>query len=172
MQQRFRSAKAILKLVLLLAAAGQVTAQTEPREHGSVGLSVAVQSTDTAIRVPIWLSQTWVLTPGVAFAHATDLGTDIGAGLAIRRNLQVGRSAPYVGAAASVLSYSPDGGDGTLDFIVGFVVGGESFLNEDFSLGVEAQLNATISDENSLRFGNPDSSTFNTASSLYAAFYF
>lgn len=155
-----------------LAVAGVVSAQSESLEHGTVGLSVAVQSADSSIRMPLWLSQNWVLTPGIAFAHATNLGTDFGVGLAIRRNLRPGRSTPYLGVAASALNLSPDGADGTLDFVAGILIGGESFLNESFSVGVEAQVNATVSDENSLRFGNPDGSTFNSATSLYAAFYF
>lgn len=52
------------------------------------------------------------------------------------------------------------------------MLGGDYFLSPQFSLGVEAQFNFTISHENSQRFGNPDGTSFNTATAVNAAFYF
>ena len=41
-----------------------------------------------------------------------------------------------------------------------------------FSIGVEGQVNAAISDDASSRFGNPGGTNINTATAVLAAFYF
>lgn len=55
---------------------------------------------------------------------------------------------------------------------MGGAVGAEAFLVPSFSLGVEAQLNATFSDDNSARFGNPGNLNLNTAAAVTATVYF
>lgn len=61
-------------------------------------------------------------------------------------------------------------GDGGRD--IGIGVGGEYFLGDKFSVGVEAQLNATHSSKTSSRFGNPGGWNINTASAVLATVYF
>ncbi len=46
------------------------------------------------------------------------------------------------------------------------------FLAESFSLGVEAQLNVSLSGDGSTRFGNPGGTNINSAMGVFAAVYF
>ena len=62
--------------------------------------------------------------------------------------------------------------DTKVDIILGIAFGAEYFLDEHFSIGVEAQGNLTQSDEKSIRFGNPDGTNFNTATMITATVYF
>jgi hypothetical protein len=66
----------------------------------------------------------------------------------------------------------PGEGDSVTDIIAGLGFGGDFFLDEQFSLGVELQGNFTFSDEGSMRFGNPGGINFNTASQITASIYF
>ncbi len=50
--------------------------------------------------------------------------------------------------------------------------GGEYFFSSSFSVGIEAQLNLTFSDKNSVRFANPGGTNLNTGSVIYASIYF
>ncbi|MFO7445471.1 MAG: hypothetical protein R6W90_03855 [Ignavibacteriaceae bacterium] len=76
------------------------------------------------------------------------------------------------GAKAVFLLYSPSEGESVTDYLLGLVGGGGYFFNPQFSIGVEAQLNFSISNENSIRFGNPDKTNINTAAAIYASIYF
>lgn len=66
----------------------------------------------------------------------------------------------------------PDDGDPITDYIVGLLGGGEYFFSANFSVGIEGQLNISISDENSSRFSNPKGTNVNTASVIFATIYF
>jgi hypothetical protein len=59
-----------------------------------------------------------------------------------------------------------------IDILGGLAFGGEYFLTDNFSFGVEAQGNLTKSDENSFRFGNPGKINFNTGTMISATIYF
>ena len=61
---------------------------------------------------------------------------------------------------------------GQTDIIGGVALGGEYFLSDHFSFGVEAQANVTRSDNQSFRFGNPGGLTLNTATAVLATVYF
>ncbi|MCK4462246.1 MAG: hypothetical protein KAW46_10605 [candidate division Zixibacteria bacterium] len=45
-------------------------------------------------------------------------------------------------------------------------------MQDHFSVGVEAQVNAVFSDEHSYLFGNPNGTNINTAAAVMATFYF
>ena len=67
---------------------------------------------------------------------------------------------------------SPKDSKGTTDFLAGITLGGEYFIHPQFSFGIEAQLNATFSDNSSYRFNNPGGTNLNTATAILANIYF
>jgi hypothetical protein len=156
---------------LALAGASSAAAQT-PVGAGTVGLSASVQDGQQGIALPIWVTEKFVLAPAVNVTHVGDVGTDLGIGALFRGNLRAGRAVPYLGLRVLVFMLSPEVGDSATDLVVGPTLGGEYFLGEALSLSVEAQLNIAKSDENSLRFGQPDATTINTATAVLATFYF
>jgi len=158
-QIRMRTLIVSILAVLLLSATGAM-AQPAP---GAYGLRANIQDADTGISLPIWMSGgKMVFEPAVSFVSVSDSGTDLGFGATLRFNLRQERVTPYFGVRALGYFFSPDNGDGTTDFLFGPVFGGEFFLDEGFSLSVESQLNVTVSDEASGRFGNPDGTTIST----------
>lgn len=80
--------------------------------------------------------------------------------------------APYAGGRIGILFFTSGNGSGTTGFLLGCAAGGEYYLDEHFSLSVEAQLNMTKSDDQSARFGNPGKWTANTAAAAFATIYF
>ena len=156
--------------VLVLAMA--VSAANAEDRTGMVGLSASIQESQLDIMLPIWASPRVVVTPSVSVIRVSDVVSDFGAGLMIRVNVQTGDAVPYLGARFGMLRRSPENIDATTDYYYGPAGGGEYFLSEHFSLGVEAQLNITKSDDNSTRFGNPGGTNINTATAVLATFYF
>lgn len=164
-----RSLQPVVMLIVLLAAAA-AWAQPAPGAHG---LRANLQNADTGISLPIWTENgKMVFEPAIALTHVSDAGTDLGVGALLRFNLRQDRVTPYFGIRVLGFFFSPEDGDGTTDFVLGPVFGGEFFLDEGFSLSVESQLNVTKSDEFSGRFGNPDGTTISTGTAVAAAVYF
>jgi len=157
--------------ILTSLICASTTAEPAPRA-GMVGLSASWQSGQTDILFPIWASEKLVVTPSLSVVHVTDFATDVGFALAARVNRGSGEAVPYFGVRFGAIHRSPDEGQGLTDFLVGAMLGGECFLRDHFSVGVEAQLNAVISDEHSFRFGNPNGTNINTAAAVSATFYF
>lgn len=165
----------LLVLILSLTIAMILTSATSAQKLnrvGKIGLSAAVQGEQMDVLVPIWASQNLALVPSVGFASASDAAKDLRLGLGIRGALRSGKLAPYVGARFQMFALMPDNGTTRTDWVVGPMFGGEYFFEEHFSVGVEAQLNIAFSDKYSLRFGNPDGTDVNTATTVMATFYF
>ena len=146
-------------------------AQTDKPAH-NIGLSASVQNSQFDVLLPLWMSNSFVLAPALGLAWTEDGGSDIAAGLAARFYTSRATLAPYFGVKGGVLYAAPNGGDGIMDYILGLAGGGEYFFHEQFSMGVEAQLNLAKSDDNSGRFGAPGRITINTASAIFATIYF
>jgi hypothetical protein len=169
----------ILAIILLL---GISTAYSQDTSKGnSFGISALVQDSQFDILFPIFLSESAVLAPAFGLLYATEVGSDLSLGLVGRFYLNKKVVRPFLGGRAGIILFNPTSNDddngqtdpeSTTDFLVGFLAGGEYFLNESFSFGVEAQLNATISDENSSRFGNPGGTNINTGAAVFATVYF
>ena len=144
----------------------------------SFGISALVQDSQFDILFPIPTSELIVVAPAVGFLYASEAGSDISFGLVGRFYLNNKVVRPFLRARAGLILFSPASEDGqtepesTTDYLVGFLAGGEYFLNEGFSFGIEAQLNAAISDENSIRFGNPGGTNINTGAAVFATVYF
>ncbi|HTY58186.1 MAG TPA: hypothetical protein VMF59_05185 [Bacteroidota bacterium] len=139
---------------------------------GRVGFSASIQGSQGDILVPVWITDSFSLAPSLGLVWAQDSGTDVRFAIVPRVYFRKDRIAPFIGGRIGVLVSSPSVGSSTTDWVVGLAAGGEYFLDDHFSLGVESQLNLSISDENSNRFGNPDGTTLNTAAAVYATFYF
>ena len=139
---------------------------------GKVGLSASVQNTQFDILVPIWVSDKTVMGPSFSFISVQDSGSDLGIGGFSRFYFQTEEIAPYFGMRAGAVFGIPGEGDTVVDIITGLAFGGEYFIDEQFSLGIEIQGNFTFSDEGSSRFGNPGGINFNTASLITASIYF
>lgn len=63
-------------------------------------------------------------------------------------------------------------GSTVTDTLFGLLFGAEYFLDQQFSVGGELQLNMTFSDKSSNRFGNPNGTNVNNGTALHATFYF
>ena len=161
----------MLFLTIAMVRNSATNAQELNRE-GKIGLSAALQGEQMDVLVPIWSTQNLAFVPSVGFASASDAAKDLRLGLGIRGALRSGKLAPYVGAHVQMFALMPDGGSTRTDWVVGPMFGGEYFFEEHFSVGVEAQLNFAFSDRYSLRFGNPDGTNINTATTVMATFYF
>ena len=158
------------------------TAIADETNGRKIGISAAIQTSQLDLMFPVWTSPKFVLVPSVALVKMTDVGTDIGLGMLFRFNTREGKVVPYFGFRGVAFIYSSDepavfpdlddDSDSTTDFVVGPALGGEYFFDDNFSVGIEGQVNVSISDENSFRFGNPDGVNFNTATMLTATIYF
>ena len=152
----------------VMLVATSVSAETN---YPKRGISAQLQDDQMDILIPFrW--ERFTLAPVFSVASVSDVVIDFGVGVAYRYHLKTGKAIPYVGLRAAVFVMTPEGGDSITDYAVGPSVGGEYFLDDHFSLAVEAQVNVSFSDESSFRFGNPDGTNVNTATSIVATFYF
>ncbi|MDD4597577.1 MAG: hypothetical protein PHW35_06395 [Lentimicrobiaceae bacterium] len=161
----------------LLIPALMLSAMAHAQDKTRIGLSGSIQGNQFGIMVPIWLGEKFVLAPAIDYSYAEKSGSDIGIGVASRLYLKKETLSPYVGVKAGVLLFRPyffDESDQktTVDLLGGVAFGGEYFLSEQFSFGVEIQGNLTKSDEKSYRYGNPGGVIFNLATQVSATIYF
>jgi len=171
---------ALIAAVLILFSSSSQMFSQEDLNKKSFGISALVQDGQYDIMIPILLSKSAVIAPAIGIVGVSDAGTDIGLGVVTRFYLNNdSKVKPFLGGRAGVMIFSPsesedsnEDSESTTDFILGFLAGGEYFLDEGFSFGVEAQLNASISDENSSRFGNPGGFNINTGAAVFATVYF
>lgn len=156
--------------ILIIVFTINLSAQDNTRTWG---VSASIQENQFDILFPIWTGENNVIAPSVGAIYIEDSGTDLRLGLLDRIYFNATKSLkPFLGLRAGVLLSLPDGGDNATDFIIGLLGGGEYFFSNHFSVGVEAQLNMSISDENSNRFGNPGGTNINTATAIFATIYF
>jgi hypothetical protein len=147
------------------------------QESKRIGISGSIQNSEFGISVPIWLGEKFAIAPSFSLKIAEKVGTDFGIALAPRFYFKREIVAPYFGLKVGALINKPSSGNQTstetdVDFVGGMAFGGEYFLSENFSFGVEIQGNVTKSGKNSYRFGNPDRISFNTGTMVSATLYF
>ncbi len=157
-------------MVLLTAFATAIA--DDVIEHGRIGLSASLQGGQLDILLPSWLSNEFVIIPAFGLTHVADAADDIRVGVAFRYNFRKGTSVPYLGARFAFLMLLPESGDSQTDIVAGPFFGGEYFINKHFSFGVEGQINAAKSAEDSFRFNNPNKTNINTAAAIFGTFYF
>lgn len=154
--------KIVTKLSLLLITlflfgiSSMAYAQDRPGE-GSVGLSASIQSGQTNLQIPIWLTDNVTIAPVFGLNHLEDASTSLNVGVAPRFYQDLGNDfGSYIGARGIIRHTSNDVNDNDeTDILLGATGGGEYFLDNHFSLGVEGQLNFLINDgsNNSLSTG-------------------
>jgi len=167
--------KKIAFCVLFLAFLFQGNSFSQPNRK--IGLSGSIQSSQLGISLPIWVGEKFVLAPAFDFKYAEKVGTDFSVGIAPRFYLKKEALSPYFGLKIGTAINIPSSDSeidtkAKYDLICGLAFGGEYFIGDNFSVGVEAQGNFTKSEKNSDRFGNPDGLSFNTATMISATIYF
>lgn len=158
--------KIILLFVTMALGTTAAYAQTRP-DAGTVGLSATLQGSQTNIEIPIWASDNIVIAPVVGIIHQDDSFSSFNIGLSPRFYQTLNSDfATYIGAQGIIQYTSVDGArdDENSDFLLGASGGGEYFLDEHFSLGVEGQLNFLFEE-------NEDNSIY-TAAAVVGTFYF
>lgn len=165
------------KLILLMLILTLSSTFLYSQESKRIGLSGSIQNSQFGILVPIWLGEKFAVAPAFDLKVAEKIGTDFGIALVPRFYLKKEKIAPYFGLRAGVLINKPSSENEVdtetkLDLLGGVAFGGEYFLSDYFSFGVEVQGNLTKSDKNSNRFGNPDGINFNTGTLISATIYF
>jgi len=167
--------KIIFTILILFLFTSVSFSQTYKRK---IGLSGTIQGGQFGVLLPIWGGERLVIAPAVDFNFAENIGIDLGLGLANRYYFNNENLSPYIGLKVGVLHYIPTKksyfveNESITDYIGGLAFGGEYFLSENFSFGVETQANIAKSGENSLRFGNPGGLNFNLATMVSATIYF
>jgi hypothetical protein len=160
-----------LSLALFLTIGDGLLAQSELPESGA-GLSASFQKEHFGIQLPIWLGSKFSLAPAVSAVYVDDVGADFQIGLIPKFYLKKQTVSPYFGILVGALFSAPEKGEGTTDFVFGVACGVEYFINQNFSIAIEAELNGAVSDENSMRFNNPGGFSLNTATGFLATIYF
>lgn len=165
------------KILIILIALLVVSISSFSQNKGKIGLSGTIQGSQLGISVPMWLGENFVLAPSFSLCSVEKTGTDLSFGLAPRFFFQHRRIFPYFGLKAGAYAFVPSkentvNDEKLIDIYSGMAFGGEFFVSEYFSFGVEAQGNFTKSAKNSERFGNPDGINFSTATMVYATLYF
>ena len=159
-------------LVLVCVVPVGVILADELPDVGSVGISALMQSSQLDIILPIWIGQQMVLAPSFSLSRAGSTFYDYGIGGVFRYYIRRSKAAPFIGVRGVLLVLSPDEGEKITDFVVGGLFGGEYFFDPHFSVAVEGQLNIAVSGNSSFRFANPGETNFNTATGVFATFYF
>ena len=161
--------KTFLSILLVIAISTLLTAQPQ---KGKVGVSAEIQTQQMDFLLPIFVNDWVSLAPAVGVVNISDKYTDLSLGLLMRYHLFTESVTPFIGARFGTLLYIPDEGDMISDLIIGPSFGGEYYFNENFSVGIELQLNVVLSGEKSMRFSNPNGTNINTATALFATIYF
>ena len=165
------------KSILIILALALITNYSYSQNDIKIGLSGSIQGSQFGIIMPIWLGEKIVIAPALEIKYVEAVGTDIGFGIAPRFYIKKNTVSPYLGLKVGAFMNMPASNSvienkKTIDYLFGGAFGGEYFILEHLSFGVEIQGNVTKSDENSNRFGNPDNISFNTATMISATIYF
>lgn len=158
----------VLTSVMMISSV--VLAQDDTPNSG-YGISASVQNNHFGIQVPIWLSRSFTLAPNLGGAFTENRGGEIQIGLVPKIYFKKQTVSPYLGFLVGTIIGLPEDADNTYDFAFGVSFGLEYFINKNFSLGIEGQINGTRSDKNSLRYNNPGSLNVNTATGFSATIY-
>lgn len=159
-------------IFLSLSAAISITHAQEAQNNRSWGLGASFQGKQLDINLPFWTSETSQLVPSLMGIFVEDAGFDIGLGIAYKNYFRNSKVSPYFSPKGGAFINNPDKGKTLVDLYFGFGIGADYFFDPKFSIGIEAQLNGTVSDDNSARFGNPGGLNLNTAAALAANIYF
>ena len=167
MSNRRRQYMILCALGLALAAGWPHPARAQENQvHGKWGLGATLQGGQTAIFVPIWLSPTFMLVPNASLNYIESTSTTVGAGLWVKIFPNMSRVAPFwgLGVTTSTLILSGGGGSNTTIVPAAFF-GGEFFINQRFSFGVQPTVAVAIPP-------NSGPISVNTLTLVYATVFF
>ncbi len=157
-------------LILFMISTANIKAQ---ESEISWGISASVQDAQLDISLPVWTGSNNIIAPTLGVIYMDNRGTDLRLGLIDRFFIKATEKIkPFVGLRTGALFTFPNEGENVIDYIIGVFSGGEYFFSDNFSVGVEAQLNISISDKGSSRFGNPGGVNLNTGTAIFATIYF
>ncbi len=161
----------VIVITILCVFAVSAPAQAGPNK-GTVGISASVQASQLDILIPIFASPAVVLAPALGFNRSSDAFTDYSIGAIAKFYLRTTKVRPYFSGRFALASLKVEGGTKQTDLIFGPAFGGEYFVDDNFSVAVEAQVNVALTDKGSFRFGNADATIITTASAILATVYF
>ena len=157
-------------LVIVFVLISNITfSQTYER---SSGISIGVQDLHLDFNIPVHLSQKTIIAPSFGIISNSSNSTDISFGASLKFYLSQQKMSSFFGGRLGGITLIPEKGSNILDFLIGGFFGGEYNIDKNFSISGELQLNLTVSDESSNRFGNPGGINLNTGTFLYLTFYF
>lgn len=159
----------ILIALCLLGTASTVSAQVDFEKK--IGMTVSIQTGQNGLSFPYWISQGVTLTPSVAYSSLTDNGSSLELGLGLRFNRSTSNSVPYFGFRVGFDFDIPESGDTRTRTLLGTMVGGEHFLDDHFSLGVEFQANLLMWKQPGWS-GETDMTLITTGAAALATYYF
>ncbi|MBN2424383.1 MAG: hypothetical protein JXR46_09285 [Calditrichaceae bacterium] len=148
------------------------SAAQEDIPGSGMGISASYQKEHFSIQLPIWLNETTTLAPNFGAYYMDNIGTELQIGLLPKFYLSKKTVSPFIGILGGVIISLPDENDSVTDFILGISAGAEYFVTCHFSMSIDAQINASFSDENSFRFSNPGGTNLNTGTGFTATIYF
>jgi hypothetical protein len=166
-----KASMSILRIILLCIIFLHLNAIAQAQK-GQIGISGNIQNNQSDFLVPIWVANDVVLAPALGFVHISEKASDFSFGVISRVYTSKEKLSPYFGGRFGAIIYSPKSGESVSDFLAGICWGGEYFLDSQFSIGGELQLNVSISDEKSGRFSNAGGYNINTGMALFVSFYF
>jgi len=161
----------VFSICLVTIADYTVLAQNDLPASG-VGLSASYQKEHLGIQLPVWLGQKFNLAPTFGIIYMESISVEYEVGIIPKIYLKKQIVSPYIGAILGTIIGSPIDGDTISDFVCGISFGAEYFVNQHFSISIEAELNGTKSDKNSMRFNNPGGWNLNTGTGFIATIYF
>lgn len=147
---------------IICSLTATANAQMRPGQ-GTVGLTASLQSGQTNLQMPIWVSPTLSIAPILGVNHQADSFTTVNVGVTPRFYQDMGdHFASFIGARGVLRHTSPEVGSTDDDLLLGATGGGQYFPTSHFSLGVEGQLNFLINDNgnNSIATGAAISGTY------------
>ena len=161
--------KTFFSILLVIVISTLLTAQPQ---KGKVGVTAEIQTQQMDFLLPIFVNDWVSLSPAIGVANISDKYTDLSLGLLMRYHLFTETVTPFIGARFGTLLFIPEEGDMISDLILGPSFGGEYYFSENFSVGIELQLNVVVSGEKSMRFSNPNGTNINSATAIFATIYF
>ena len=160
-----------LCITLITIMVAQITQAEERDMTGRIGFSSNFSST-VDITMPIGVKQNVVIGPSLSLITITNAGSELGVGVFLKSYLTNDQISPFILLRAGAMMAMPKYSDTVTDWLMGLGTGGDYFLHERFSVGIEVQANLYVAADGSVRFGTSNNLIFNTASVITAAVYF
>lgn len=163
--------KRILLILITVLTITDLSAKDE-KSSKSIALGASFQGLQTDILCQFWLTDNATAGPFIRYIYAENIASELGIGMFGKIYFYKQKVAPFFGWQLGIIEGIPKTGDNTTDILLGLGIGGDYFIDGNFSVGIQASLNIVKSDKNSTRFGNPGGININTSSALTAFIYF